>query len=139
MDIPLSALLGGIMIGAASIGLLATLGRIAGISGITWGALAEPDRDWRILFIVGLISGGALAHTLFRIPIPAVPDGPVWLIILAGLLVGIGTRMGSGCTSGHGVCGIGRRSIRSIVATATFMLAGVGTVFIVRHVFGAAV
>ena len=137
MDIPFSALLGGIMIGVASIGLLTTMGRIAGISGIAWGALADPDRDWRVLFVIGLIAGGSLAHTAFGVPVPAVPDGPIWLIVAAGLLVGIGTRMGSGCTSGHGVCGIGRRSFRSVVATLTFMTAGVITVFIVRHILGA--
>ena len=136
MDIPYSALLGGVMIGAASIALLATIGRIAGISGIAWGAIAEPDRDWRILFVVGLIAGGALAHTALGQPIPAVPEGPIWLTVLAGLLVGIGTRMGSGCTSGHGVCGIGRRSLRSLVATATFVGTGAVTVFLMRQFGG---
>ena len=136
MDIPLLPLLGGIMIGAASIGLLATLGRIAGVSGIAWGALVGPDRDWRVLFVVGLVAGGALAHTAFGKTMPAVPDGPLWLTCLAGLLVGVGTRMGSGCTSGHGVCGIGRRSFRSVIATGTFMGAGIVTVYTVRHVLG---
>ena len=128
--------IGGLLIGIASIGLLAGLGRIAGISGITWGAIAGPDRDWRLLFIIGLIAGAALAHTLTGKPIPDAPIAPVWLAVVSGLLVGIGTRMGSGCTSGHGVCGIGRLSLRSMVATGTFMIAGVVTVFIVRHVIG---
>ena len=136
MELPLTAILGGLMIGTASIALLATIGRVAGISGIAWGALAGPDRDWRILFIIGLVLGGALVHTALGRPIPTAPDGPLWLAIAAGLLVGFGTRMGSGCTSGHGVCGIGRRSLRSVTATVTFMSAGVVTVYVVRHVLG---
>ena len=127
---------GGLLIGLASIGLLAALGRIAGVSGIAWGAISGPDRDWRILFIIGLIAGGALAHTLTGRPIPEAPTAPLWLAVVSGLLVGIGTRTGSGCTSGHGVCGIGRLSLRSVAATATFMIAGIITVFIVRHVIG---
>ncbi len=129
---------GGLLIGAASIGLLAGLGRIAGISGIAWGAISGPDRNWRLLFIMGLIAGTALAHTLTGKSIPDAPIAPVWLAIVSGLLVGIGTRTGSGCTSGHGVCGIGRLSLRSIVATGTFMVLGIVTVFIVRHVIGGA-
>lgn len=139
MEFSLLPLIGGVIIGAASIGLLATMGRIAGISGIAWGALAGPDRDWRVLFVIGLIAGGALTHTALDKPIPLPAEGPIWLTLLAGLLVGIGTRMGSGCTSGHGVCGIGRRSLRSIVATATFMTAGVVTVFITHHLLGGGV
>jgi len=127
---------GGLMIGLASIGLLAALGRIAGISGIAWGVISGPDRDWRLLFIIGLVAGGALAHTLTGRPIPDAPDAPLWLAVVSGLLVGIGTRTGSGCTSGHGVCGIGRLSLRSVAATCTFMAAGVVAVFIVRHIIG---
>lgn len=136
MDAYFSPIAGGILIGLASMGLLATLGRVAGISGIAWGALAGPDRNWRLLFLVGLIAGSALAHTGFDKPIPAAPDAPLALAVIAGLLVGFGTRMGSGCTSGHGVCGIGRLSVRSLVATLTFMTSGLVTVFVVRHVLG---
>lgn len=135
-DTNLIPLLGGVLIGVAAIGLFATLGRIAGVSGIVWGAMTGPDRNWRGHFLVGLIAGGALTHTLTGIPVPAAPEDPLWLAVVAGLLVGLGTRTGSGCTSGHGVCGIGRLSERSIVATMTFMTAGVATVYVVRHLVG---
>lgn len=136
MELSLTPLLGGVMIGAASIGLLATIGRIAGVSGIAWGAIAGPDRDWRILFVLGLMLGGALVHTALGKPIPAASEAPLWLAIVAGLLVGFGTRMGSGCTSGHGVCGLGRRSLRSLVATLSFMFMGVVTVYVTHHLIG---
>lgn len=136
MENYVTPIVGGILIGLASMTLLATLGRIAGISGIVWGAIAGPDRDWRLLFLVGLVAGGALMHTLTGLPIPETPTAPPGIAILAGLMVGMGTRMGSGCTSGHGVCGIGRLSLRSTVATGSFMLAGVVTVFVVRHLLG---
>lgn len=136
MDTLITPIAGGILIGLAAMGLLATLGRVAGISGIAWGALAGPDRNWRLLFLVGLVSGTALVHTVLGKPIPNAPDAPLAMAVIAGLLVGFGTRMGSGCTSGHGVCGIGRLSIRSLVATITFMLTGLMTVFVVRHLLG---
>ncbi len=136
LDPFIEPIIGGILIGIASMALLATLGRIAGISGIFWGLIVGPDRDWRGLFLIGLIAGGGLLHSLTGKPLPDAPTGPLWLAALAGLLVGVGTRMGGGCTSGHGVCGIGRLSVRSIVATITFMTAGVVTVFITRHVLG---
>jgi len=136
MDTLFSPIAGGILIGLASMGLLATLGRVAGISGIAWGALAGPDRDWRLLFLVGLVSGTALVHTVLDKPIPSAPNAPLLLAVIAGLMVGFGTRMGSGCTSGHGVCGIGRLSVRSLVATLTFMTTGLVTVFVVRHMLG---
>lgn len=136
MEIYLTPIAGGILIGLASMTLLATLGRIAGISGIVWGAIAGPDRDWRLLFLVGLVAGGSLVHTLTGLPLPESPSAPPVIAVIAGLLVGMGTRMGSGCTSGHGVCGIGRLSLRSTVATSAFMLAGVITVFVVRHLLG---
>lgn len=136
MDTMLYPLAGGLLIGLASMALLATLGRIAGISGIFWGLMAGPDREWRGLFILGLIAGSAVLHTLTGKPLPAPPEAPLWLAALAGILVGIGTRMGSGCTSGHGVCGIGRLSIRSLVATLTFMSTGIITVFVTRHILG---
>lgn len=135
---PLSALLGGVLIGIASVLLMVLNGRIAGISGIVGGLLAPgiADKGWRIAFVVGLIA----APLLFALAglSPAVPDMPAsWLLIVAaGLLVGFGTRLGSGCTSGHGVCGIARFSLRSLVATAIFMAVAVVTVAVVRHVLG---
>ncbi len=128
---------GGALIGIASVLLLATLGRIAGISGIVWGAIASADRRWRWLFLIGLVAGTALMHIATGITIPAEPsDAPLLLIIAAGALVGLGTRIGNGCTSGHGVCGLGRLSVRSLVATSVFTTTGVVTVALVRHLFG---
>jgi len=116
--------------------LLLTLGRIAGVSGIVWGAITDPDRSWRLQFIVGLIAGTAAIHAFTGKPLPAAADGPILLAVGAGLLVGFGTRLGSGCTSGHGVCGIGRRSVGSIVATLVFMAAGVATVALTNYFGG---
>ena len=136
MTIALSPLSGGLLIGLSSMLLLLTLGRIAGVSGIVWGAITDPDRSWRLQFIVGLIAGTAAIHTFTGKPLPAAADGPILLAVGAGLLVGFGTRLGSGCTSGHGVCGIGRRSVRSIVATLVFMAAGVATVALTNYFGG---
>lgn len=136
MDTYTPALIGGIVLGTSAALLLATLGRIAGISGIVWGAITASDRDWRWFFIIGLLGGGAISHAFLGAPLPADSGMPVWLAIVSGLLVGVGTRMGSGCTSGHGVCGLGRRSVRSLAATLTFMASGVLTVFLVRQVLG---
>jgi len=116
--------------------LLYSLGRIAGISGITWGALAGPDRDWRWLFLAGLLGGGAVTHWLFKMPLPAESTASLGLLISSGLFVGFGTRFGGGCTSGHGVCGMGRRSPRSVIATLIFMMSGMLTVYVVKHVLG---
>jgi uncharacterized membrane protein YedE/YeeE len=134
----LLALVGGGLIGLSAVLLMAFSGRIAGISGIVGGLLPPKpanDRTWRIAFILGLL----LAPTVLaiftgdnRIGAPAV--GPV-MLIAAGLLVGVGTALGSGCTSGHGICGISRLSPRSIAATATFVATAMVTVFIVRHFF----
>ena len=129
--------IGGVMIGLASWLLLASLGRVAGITGILGGALApfggvpKHERAWRWAFVVGLIGMGAIAAFTLGTPTLATPR-PFPLLILAGLLVGFGTVMGSGCTSGHGVCGIGRRSARSIVSTVVFMTAGFTTVTLVK-------
>lgn len=135
---PLSALLGGVLIGVASVLLMMLTGRIAGISGILGGLLAPgaKDKAWRIAFVVGLIAAPLIFAAMGRSL--AVPDMPAsWLVVAAaGLLVGFGTRLGSGCTSGHGVCGIARLSPRSIVATAIFMVAAVATVAIMRHGLG---
>lgn len=133
---PLSALAGGLLIGLAAAVFALFNGRIAGISGII-GGLFRPqsgDTAWRGAFLVGLLA----APWLFQMfaPLPDIRiDAGNGTLILAGLLVGIGTRYGSGCTSGHGVCGISRLSPRSLVATASFMLTGFVTVFIVRHLF----
>ncbi len=128
------AAVGGLLIGLASWLLLASLGRIAGISGIASGALVPAqdaqtgERAWRWAFVAGLVVVGAAAAALLQTPVMAVR--PLPLLIVAGLLVGFGTVLGSGCTSGHGVCGLGRRSVRSLVATLTFMGVGVATVFV---------
>lgn len=133
---PVSALIGGALIGFAATLLYAALGRIAGISGILNTAIEQPgDRGWRIAFLLGLI-GGANLWFAFGIDVPA-PRAyfPVPWLIGAGLLVGFGTRLGNGCTSGHGICGLARLSKRSLVAVATFMGAGFVTVFVLRHVW----
>jgi hypothetical protein len=134
---PLSATLGGALIGLAAVLLMLFTGRIAGISGIMAGALAFTggDKVWRFAFIAGLVLAPVSA-ALAGYPVPY-PDMPAnWVVIVAaGLLVGFGTRLGGGCTSGHGVCGIARLSPRSIVATAIFMGAAVLVVFLTRHVF----
>jgi uncharacterized protein len=131
---PWSALAGGVLIGLAASLLLWFNGRVAGISGIV-GALLKPthgDVAWRVAFVAGLV-GAPLLYALFTaLPAPHIEAGTPALIA-AGLLVGVGTRYGSGCTSGHGVCGLSRLSARSAVATAAFMAAGFATVFVLRH------
>lgn len=132
---PWSSLIGGILIGLATAMFLLLNGRIAGISGIVGGLLRpiKGDIGWRIFFIAGLVLA-PFAYQLVA-PLPTVQvTGNSVLLVAAGVLVGIGTRYGSGCTSGHGVCGLSRLSLRSLVATAAFMLAGFATVFVVRHV-----
>jgi len=134
---PWTSLAGGMLIGLAAAMFLLFNGRIAGISGILGGLLQWPTGDlaWRIAFLLGLV-GAPLVYGLFA-PLPTVQvDAGAITLVAAGLLVGIGTRYGSGCTSGHGVCGLSRRSPRSLVATVAFMVAGFLTVFIVRHVIG---
>jgi uncharacterized membrane protein YedE/YeeE len=130
-----SALAGGFLIGGAAVGLLYFLGRMAGISGIVWDAISgQPDNLWRWLFIAGLLLGPLLFHLVTATPYPTPSGLPWWQALCGGLLVGFGTRLGSGCTSGHGICGLGRLSPRSLVATMTFMAAGILTVYVVRHV-----
>ena len=136
MNAYLLPLTGGILLGLSAIWLLLTLGRVAGISGIAWGSIAGPDRGWRWLFLVGLLLGGLLTHTVIGQPLPDESTAPTWLIAISGLLVGIGTRMSGGCTSGHGVCGLGRRSPRSVTATLTFMTLGIVTVFVMQNLIG---
>ena len=135
---PVSALAGGLLIGGAATLLLWLNGRIAGISSIANGLLAWQPGDvfWRLLFLGGLVAGAGLYYALFgNAPTPR-PHFPGWLLGVAGLLVGFGTSLGSGCTSGHGVCGLGRLSMRSLVATLIFLVTGIGTTFVIRHVFG---
>jgi len=131
---PYSALAGGVLIGLAAAIFVLLNGRIAGISGIIGGLLRPKQGDlaWRSAFLIGLLAAPWLYQTVAPLPEIRVDTGSGMLVI-AGLLVGIGTRYGSGCTSGHGVCGISRLSPRSLVATAAFMLTGFVTVFIVRH------
>jgi len=135
---PLASTLGGMMIGAAAALLLAFNGRIAGISGIVGGLLGgapRSDRSWRAMFVAGLLGGGLLLGWWWPAAFGPAPDA--WLRLVAGgLCVGLGTRLGSGCTSGHGVCGISRLSPRSLAATATFMACGFLTVFVVDHLLG---
>lgn len=131
---PWSSLAGGVLIGAAAAMLVLLNGRIAGVSGIIGGVLrpAGGDMAWRFTFIAGLLVAPAVYRFLGSPPVPTIEAGyPV--LMLAGLLVGAGTRYGSGCTSGHGVCGLARLSPRSLAATLAFMLAGFVTVFAVRH------
>lgn len=134
---PMAALAGGVIIGLAAGAFALLNGRIAGISGIAGGLLsaAKGDIGWRIAFLAGLIGAPLVFQMVAPLPDVQVEAGTATLIA-AGLLVGIGTRYGSGCTSGHGVCGISRFSPRSLVATAAFMAAGFATVFVVRHVIG---
>jgi len=130
-------LIGGALIGVAAALLLFINGRIAGISGILGGLIKSDvpgERGWRAAFILGLVAGAAL-YAIFRGGLPLVLQAGGTKLILAGLLVGIGTRLGSGCTSGHGVCGLARRSPRSLVATMTFIAVAALTVFLTRGSF----
>ncbi len=132
----IGGLIGGLLIGLAAVLLLAVNGRIAGISGILGGLFiptSEKDRAWRAAFIAGLIGGAGFYRALGNeLPIELQLNAAG--LVGAGLLVGIGTRLGSGCTSGHGVCGLARRSKRSLLATLTFMALAILTVFVTRHV-----
>ena len=135
---PISALVGGLLIGCSAALLLVFTGRIAGISGILGGLLqpARGDVGWRLAFLAGLLLA-PLVYVAVRGAAPPVElDTSAGVLVAAGLLVGLGTRLGGGCTSGHGVCGIGRGSPRSIIATAIFMATAVLTVFVTRHVLG---
>jgi uncharacterized protein len=136
---PLSAAIGGGLIGLSAVLLMLLTGRIAGISGIFGGLLdfGSTGKGWRIAFIAGLLLAPLIAGQIgHAMPSPQLP-GSWGVLIAAGLLVGFGTRLGRGCTSGHGICGVARLSGSSIVATATFMLTAIATVAVTRHLFGA--
>lgn len=133
---PITSLVGGALIGLAAVVLMLLNGRVAGVSGIAAGLLSlsreAPGRGWRLAFVAGLIAA-PLCLALFEGPPAMKIAGPLPVMALAGFLVGFGTVLGNGCTSGHGVCGIARLSPRSLAATAAFMVAGMITVFLVRH------
>ncbi|MBS0348491.1 MAG: YeeE/YedE family protein [Proteobacteria bacterium] len=138
---PWSAVTGGALIGLAATALLLVNGRVAGISGILAGLLRAPgDRAWRFVFVAGLLLAPLVLHLFvpgLGVPAPAeAPDAR--LLLLAGLLVGVGTRLANGCTSGHGVCGLARLSLRSLAAVAVFMGSAIAVVFLVRHGLGGA-
>lgn len=128
----LAALIGGLLIGLASALLLVGLGRIAGISGILGSALRFDGGAWRWLFLIGLPLGASVVAR-WMVPVELTITPSSTLLVAGGLLVGFGTRLGNGCTSGHGVCGVSRGSKRSITATAVFMIVAAGTVFVMRH------
>ena len=133
---PVSALIGGALIGIAATLLLVLNGRIAGVSGIV-GRLFEPvsgDVAWRVMFLAGLMLGAG-AYGLFQ-PVSIQVTNSILVLVIGGLLVGYGTQLGNGCTSGHGVCGIARLSPRSIAATLVFMASAAITVYLARHVIG---
>ncbi len=135
---PVASLIGGVLIGISASAMLLLMGKIAGISGIVGGlvSLKENDVIWRIAFVAGLLTGGfilsALAPQLFQVEIARSAGA----LVLAGFMVGFGARLGNGCTSGHGVCGIGRFSPRSIIATIIFIILGAAGVYVVNHFFG---
>lgn len=135
---PWASLSGGLILGVASALFILINGRILGISGILGGLLPPKlgDTSWRVAFLLGLLTAPSLFHAVVPVEYINAPriDASEWMIVVAGLLVGVGTRYASGCTSGHGVCGLSRLSPRSLVATAAFMSAGFMIVYIVRHV-----
>ncbi len=135
---PVSALVGGGLIGLAGVVLMLFIGRVAGIAGIVGGLFGSGGSGigWRLAFIAGLIAGPFLVP-LAGGTIPDITiDAPLPMVVAAGLLVGFGTRLGNGCTSGHGICGLSRLSPRSLIATLTFMAAGAAVVFVSRHLIG---
>lgn len=135
---PLTALIGGALVGLSASLFLLSHGKIAGISGIYGGLLRRgtSDRALRIAFLAGLVLAGVLVRVVYPAAFDTSWSAALPVALVAGLLVGFGTQMGNGCTSGHGVCGISRLSIRSLVATGSFMAAGFATVYVVRHVIG---
>ncbi|HEY8039512.1 MAG TPA: YeeE/YedE thiosulfate transporter family protein [Polyangiaceae bacterium] len=138
---PVASTLGGLLLGVAASLLFALDGRILGISGIAGGLPVAPagDRAWRAVFLAGLLGGGAAFAAFDRGALALASEQTLPVAAVAGVLVGVGTRMSNGCTSGHGLCGIARLSPRSIVATLVFMAAGAATVFVVRHLLAGGV
>lgn len=137
-SIPWASLFGGMLLGASALLLLLVNGKIAGISGIASRLFdsSVSDKLWRALFILGMVVAGALSISVFDLAVPEQPAGSWVGVLIAGLLVGVGTQIGNGCTSGHGICGIGRFSLRSLVATLVFMGTAIITVFIRLHLGG---
>ena len=136
---PISALIGGMLIGLSAILFMLLNGRIAGVSGIAGGLIVPVagDWQWRLAFVLGLIAGPLVYMALGgQLPDIQFPVSSPIALIAAGLTVGFGTRLGGGCTSGHGVCGVSRLSVRSLVATGAFMFTGFTTVFFIRHAMG---
>ncbi len=136
---PNTSIIGGILIGAAAVLLMATTGRIAGVSGFVSRLLspyADDQTPVRMAFVAGLLAAAPFYIRITGADVPHTVTGSLPLLVVGGLLVGFGSVTGSGCTSGHGVCGIARLSLRSLVATATFMATAIATVFIVRHLMG---
>lgn len=133
--IPWESLFGGILLGISATILLLVNGKIAGISGIMNGIMSpkKGDYSWRLLFAVGMIAGGLISVLMLGVAVPSTANLSLGMVIAAGLLVGIGTRLGNGCTSGHGICGMGRLSKRSIVAICVFMAVAGLTVFVRLH------
>ena len=134
---PIPALIGGALIGLASVWLLAANGRIAGVSSILHGIFSPPEAQWRAWFISGLLLAG-LAWQAAGAPVPLREGFPLGWAAAGGLLVGFGTRLSAGCTSGHGVCGLGRMSARSLVAVILFMATGMAAAYATRHLLGVA-
>ncbi len=132
---PVTAGVGGVIIGVAAAMFILFNGRIAGTSGIIGGLLRPktPDSSWRLAFVIGMIIAPATYQIVSALP-PSQIEASNMMLVVAGLLVGMGTRYGAGCTSGHGVCGLSRFSLRSLTATLIFMVAGFATVFVMRHV-----
>lgn len=129
-----ATLVGGILIGLAVTALMLLIGRIAGICGITFSLFeGVSDKGWRILFLASLVVGTMLVHLIADLPAPEAPSSNLTLLITAGLLTGFGTKLANGCTSGHGVCGIARLSMRSLVATLVFMASGMVAVFVLNQ------
>ena len=136
---PWSALIGGMLIGLSTVLLFAVNGRLAGISSIVRGVVAPQrpgDLDWRILFLTGLVFGAFLYRLLNGLNSSITLDASLLTVGIGGILTGVGTSVGNGCTSGHGICGLARKSTRSLMATITFMVIGGITVFFLRHVIG---
>ncbi len=135
---PIASLAGGVLIGIAAVILLAFNGHIAGITGVTRGILTpkEGDTMWRVVFLLGLIVGPSVYQVISGAPVESIITSSTPILVAGGLLVGFGTSLGNGCTSGHGICGLARISKRSMAATGTFMATAAATVYMMRHVIG---